>query len=233
MIKKRTDKFNPNQKGFTITELSIAMSMLSVLLIIILMSILNIISVYNKGITLKRVNQSGRAISAEIQSDLRQAKSGGGGIGERHDEDTNGDGATDENDALTGICTGKTSYMWNVYKDGVVLTNITYADVPTERISFVKFSDDGKFCREPASKPTKAQSSVLVDDGLAINEPVRLDPDKSNRHQLIRFTFTISTENQGSGADTDISGGSCQGGAGHDFCALNTFVVTSYAKGVQ
>ena len=55
------------QSGFTLTELSLSMAMLSVLLIIILLSIFNIVGMYNKGLTLKRVNQSGRAISAEVQ----------------------------------------------------------------------------------------------------------------------------------------------------------------------
>jgi len=223
-------KLNPNQKGFTLTELSIALAMLSVLLIIILMSILNIIGTYNKGVTLKRVNQSGRSIVADLQTDLRKSVSTGGGIGERYDKDTAG------NPALTGICTGYDSYIWNLYKDGVLITNLKFNDASAHLISFVKITDPGgQYCKKAGAPvaypiPTEANSSVLVDDGLVIDEPIGLERGYNN--QLLRFTFTISTENQGSGGNADISGGVCSGGGDNNFCALNTFVVTSYAKGI-
>ena len=86
------------QKGFTIPELMLAMSLISVLLIILLLSATYVISTYNKGLTLKRVNQSGRAISDNLQASLKdstQAVSGG----------------------TTRLCTGKYTFIWTLYND--------------------------------------------------------------------------------------------------------------------
>lgn len=220
-----------NNKGFTLTELSLAMAMLSVLLIIILLSILNITGVYNKGITLKRVNQSGRTIAAEMQTDLRKSIPNGG-ITKRVT-------TVGADKFLTGICTGQNSYIWNVYKDGVsVGTNITFDT--GEPVSFVKVPDDGSLCKPLPPGPKKSISSVLLNDELVIGEPVCFgsapdfcDPSSAAGGKMVRFEFTISTQNQGIGADSDITGGVCNGGGGNDFCALNTFVVTSYVNGVQ
>lgn len=208
--------------GFTITELSLAMTMLSVLMMIILLSILNITSVYNKGITLKRVNQSGAAISHELQSSLRTSSLGNvRAIPQQLNVTTT---------VHTRVCTGVYSFVWSVYGDG---------DDAIERfsngneISFIKVRDPGSQQCEP-SPPQIDQDdpdvSVLLGDGLVVRPPtnVTISDDQS----LIRVEYSISTP-EGEDIIYDATGrASCQGGSDDDFCALNTFLVTSYAKGI-
>lgn len=230
--RKLMNKLRNDQKGFTITELSLAMAMLSVLMIIILMSVLNIISVYNKGLTLKRVNQSGRTIAAEMQADLRKSIANTGDTADAGSNlATRSVKKLGDKEVITGICTGHDSFIWNVWGDG----NNTGEkfEGSNELITMVKVSDSGGvYCKAPYDQPKKADSHQLLGDELAMYEPIKLERGSNDR--LVRFTFTISTPDANNAIIADDTGRSnpCDGGKGFDFCALNTFVVTSYAKGI-
>lgn len=210
------------QSGFTIIELSISMAMLSVLMLIVIFSILNIIGVYNKGITLKRVNQSGRTIAAEVQSDLRSAVPSN--IGVR--------GTTLGSTFVpTGLCTGKNSYIWNVWGENGVNTDLKF-DGRNELITMVKTNDPGgEYCKTPFPVPDKSASKVLLGDELAVRMPVGVAVGGGGK--IIQFEFTISTPDENNEIIYDATGrGSCGSGKESEFCALNSFVVTSYAKGI-
>src|SRR5919199_356042 len=56
--------------GFTLIELMLAMTFISILLIAIAMTTIQISSIYNKGITLREVNQAGRSLSDEFQRSI-------------------------------------------------------------------------------------------------------------------------------------------------------------------
>lgn len=92
--------------GFTIVELMLAVSFLSVLLLAIATLAIQAGSVYQRGMTLRMLNQSGRELSDSLRRDFLQAKTdrivprvvdirhGGSIIGGR-------------------ICLGSYSYVWN------------------------------------------------------------------------------------------------------------------------
>lgn len=210
------------QSGFTIIELSISMAMLSVLMLIVIFSILNIISVYNRGITMKRVNQSGRTIAAEVQSDLRSAVPSNIGI-----RGTNMAGTF----VPTALCTGKDSYIWNVWGENGANTNLKF-DGTNELVTMVKTNDPGgEYCKTPFPLPEKNISKALLGDELAIRMPVEVAVGGEGK--IIQFEFTISTPDENNEIIYDATGrGACGGGKEAEFCALNTFVVTSYAKGI-
>lgn len=209
------------QSGFTIIELSISMAMLSVLMLIVIFSILNIIGVYNKGITLKRVNQSGRTIAAEVQSDLRSAVPTN-----VVSKKINLSGTF----VTTAVCTGTDSYMWNVWAENGNTTS-RFADT-NELITMIKINDPGgEYCKPPYPLPEKSNSKVLLGDELVIRTPVEVN--SRGKGNIFQFEFTISTPDGNNDIIYDSSGrGSCGGGKESEFCALNTFVVTSYAKGI-
>lgn len=215
-------KTNNNQSGFTIIELSISMAMLSVLLLIILFSILNITSVYNKGITLKRVNQSGRTIASEVQSDFRNANPSNMGLRGSNLGGTN---------VPTAICSGNDSYIWNVWGESGANTGLRF-DGLNELITMVKVKDSGGvYCKPPFPSPKKEDSKALLGDDLVIRMPV--ESSTGGYGKINQFKFTISTPDDNSEIIYDASGrGACGAGQENDFCALNTFVVTSYAKGI-
>ncbi len=221
-------KHNSRQSGFTIIELTLAMTMLSVLLIIILLSVFNLISIYNKGITLKRANQSARTIASEMQADFRRSVAGTDGgvsVGERTNTPTGHTGAI-----LTGICTGQHTYLWNTINNDGSSTNETY-DNGDPVVGMIQLSDSsGEYCKNTNLHPPKqstatTQVKLLLEDGLIIHELTKLDIGGSGK--LMKFTFTVSTDDTGV-----ITAGQCSAGADGEFCALNTFIVTSYARGI-
>ena len=57
-------------KGFTLIELMLSMTFISILLVAIAVTIIQISNVYNRGITLKEVNQAGRSLSNELQRSI-------------------------------------------------------------------------------------------------------------------------------------------------------------------
>lgn len=65
---------NVSVKGFTIIELMLAMSFLTVLLLAIALLIMQISSIYNKGLTVRAVNEAGQLITADIQRTLNTSK---------------------------------------------------------------------------------------------------------------------------------------------------------------
>lgn len=225
------------QAGFTITELSLSMAMLSVLLVIILLSILNIIGIYNKGLTLKRANQAGRAIASEVQTSFHKTDSTStiADVTWRQTEQVDGE------QVYTRLCTGHYSFIWNVHSINGSKTNEEFEDSSDGPLGMVRVRDSSSdYCRPNGSdykKPAKSDVNVLLGDDLVIRQPVSVqvgkseDPAVLSTTKLVRFVYTISTPE---GENLIFEGGSakCQGGSGDDFCALNTFVVTSYAKGI-
>lgn len=211
------------QSGFTITELSIAMTMLSVLLVVILLSILNITEIYNKGLTLKRVNQSGSAIARNLQTSLRKSSPGNVLSTSRP--------LTATETVNTRLCTGIYSFVWSVLGNGA---NAIESFSSGEEISLIRVKDSSaKLCKPDPPDIDKNDPSVtvLLGDALVIRQPtgVTISDDLS----LVTMQFTISTLADSSDIIYDTSGrAACSGDSNDDFCALNTFVVTSYAKGI-
>lgn len=214
------------QSGFTIIELTLAMTTLSIMMLILVLSTMQLVSIFNKGITLKRVNQSGRTVGTELQNSLRyanptqlnirQATLAGGTV-------------------VTGICTGSTSYIWNIYvkdssnPDNQLSTSIKYSD--EAKVGFAKVADPShEVCNNPSDsyRVPRSASKELIGDGLIVRQPttVAFAPGGG----LVSVTYTLSTD---VAEDIDDSTGrsTCSGGQVHDFCALNTFLVTAYARG--
>lgn len=123
-------KKNRTKSGFTIIELTLTMSFIGVLLITIAIVATNIVSIYQKGMTLKAVNSVGRGLIDEFTSAINLAPSidttslcnslaPGNVDGCIKDQAfkyvfqsiQNSDG-----EQLGGLfCTGNYSYLWNTY----------------------------------------------------------------------------------------------------------------------
>lgn len=216
------------KRGFTIPELMIAMSFLSMLLVVLLLSTMNIISIYNKGLTLKRVNQSGTSIGATMQKSLRSSK---GSPSERKV-------TVGSEEYVVGFCTGQYSYIWSLYptNGSSPLVEAHYDNPSGPLVGFAKVSDNGKsLCDDPTKMPLKKDSVEMLGDGLIMKQPTF--SQSSGNGELISFIYTISTSNNDSDfadpptGSKQYASATCEGGKaqGDDFCALNTFVITSYA----
>lgn len=142
-----------NKKGFTLIELTLAMGFVSALLIAIVLTVIQIGNIYNKGITMKEVNQSGRTLSDELQRSI--AGSSPFDLNKKFiDEDWGG-----------RLCVGKYSYVWNygesISSDDASLYKYLGAAADAEPLRFVKIQDKtGSYC---VKDPTNGYPDVPVD----------------------------------------------------------------------
>lgn len=223
-------EYRKSKSGFTIIELTLAMTAISVLMLILVLSTMQLVSIFNKGITLKRVNQSGRTVGAELQNSLRHANPAQLDVRKS---------TLSGRVVIDGVCIGNTSYIWNIYvsdpsnPSNQLSTSIRYDD--GSRVGLAKVADPSmQVCKnldDSSYRVPKNASKELIGDGLVVREPtsVALTPGGGGG-RLVSVTFTLSTDNI---EDIDDSTGrsTCSGGQVHDFCALNTFLVTAYARG--
>lgn len=133
---RRITKVDPSasKSGFTIIELSLAMAFIAVLLIIIAIVATSLVSVYQKGLSIKAVNGVGRNLIDEFTRAINTAPSvdttslcnslataNVAGCVNDHankyiylEQRSNPDPATGRSEQYNGIfCTGYYSYIWN------------------------------------------------------------------------------------------------------------------------
>lgn len=182
------------QKGFTLIELLLAMTFISVLLLAIAMTILQISAIYNRGMTLKEVNQSGRAISSDVQKAITSsALFPVTNPGSRFIQQGNWGGR---------LCLSQYSYIWN-YGTSVTPNLNIYTPASTTRIRFVKVPDlTARYCTTPLPNITAAGAVELLSAGdhdIAIhNVSVTTSTtatDILTGQQLYTVTFVIGTSN--------------------------------------
>lgn len=237
-------------KGFTIIELLLAMTFVSILLLGIAMTVIQIGSIYNKGLTMKSVDQAGRALSDDIRRILSQSQpfvvnSSSFYVGRLP--------ATDRSALPDGgrLCTGLYSYIWN---SGEALAKqkplneyasaraSTQTDTNNE-IRFIRVQDGGgQYCADPSRPIEKSRSTELLatkSGDLAVQDfsISQLSPiDNPLGQALYRIKLVIGTNNQDALDTMDMT---CRPPADdkslQDFCAINRFDFTAQAgnKGGQ
>lgn len=126
------------QGGFTLIELMLAMGFISFLLLAIALTIIQIGSIYNRGMTLKEVNQTSRSISAELTRGI--ASSEAFSLSQKYVSTSTGG----------RLCLGQYSYLWNYAKSLQDSARVQYQDVTTNNkgpIRFIKVPDaSGAYC---------------------------------------------------------------------------------------
>ena len=163
--------------GFTLIELMLAMAFVSALLIAIAMTIVQVASIYNRGITLKEVNQSGRSIASELQRSIAQTA--------LFSVDSTKPGSKFINQEWGGrLCIGQYSYVWN-YGKYIKLGDTSRLNVylnSTEGIRFVKVLDaNASYCTTAPLPKIDSSSAVEMID--------------VSEHDLSIHSFAISSSN--------------------------------------
>jgi prepilin-type N-terminal cleavage/methylation domain-containing protein len=158
-----------NTKGFTLIELMLAMTYISILLIAIAMTSIQISNIYNKGITLREVNQAGRAISDELQRNISLTvpfdvtpKDGSPATQLSKYVKRNGGGR---------LCIGRYTYAWN-YGNAIAGMNgappvfNTYNDTAGTPVRFAKVSDpSASLCDNPSQRIARLDASEMLASG--------------------------------------------------------------------
>lgn len=165
-----------NKSGFTIIELTLAMSFVAVLLLIITTTTLQVANIYNKGVTIKQINQSGRYLSDEVVRVVNSATPFD--LTSDHLVNTSSGGR---------LCTGDYSFIWN-YGDALNIINNTQTNKYTNpntstAIKFVKVYDpNSDYCIRYST------SALLIDFSKSVE---LLD---SNQYEIVTHGFNISSD---------------------------------------
>ncbi|MBC7746824.1 prepilin-type N-terminal cleavage/methylation domain-containing protein [Pedobacter sp.] len=207
-----------DSKGFTLIELMFAMAFVSFLMIFIVTSIVQTMRIYNKGLAIRDINQSGRQLSEEMTRTLRYANAQQFAAG--------GDRTANQR-----ICANGVSYVWNIETVAGLSTTNKYsgadASIP---IRFIRVDDrSGSLCAVPTSAVTKSQSRDLLGAQLALQ---RLTLSTSEAGRVVTIKALISTQgnNRPSNSATSPSGFECPTGGDGAFCAFGDFPTTVYIR---
>lgn len=220
------------RNGFTLIELMIAMGFVAALLLAIALTVMQIGNMYNRGITLREVNQAGRSISSELQKTISQSASFS--LLPVHKKYII---VTDASGTIGGrLCIGQYSYIWNFGKYlGSAISGVSKYN--GNDIRFAKVSDSaGAYCVLGAvgypDVPASAEVVELLGSGdrdLAIHafSIQSIESDTQTGQQIYKIKFTIGTNDE---ASIDSSYLSCKapnqpGTSDIDasYCAINWF----------
>ncbi len=169
-----------HRNGFTIIELMLAMTFIAVLLVAIAATTIQISNIYTKGITLREVNQAGRALSDELQRNIESSAP----FDATPKVDASPATATSKYVVRDGggrLCLGNYTYAWNY---GKALNG--GAGAPAV---FNKFTDGA-----PArfSKVVDASGSLCEDATKNINRSDSVEMLSSGDRDLVLHTFTVT-----------------------------------------
>lgn len=222
-------------KGFTLIELMLAMGFVSALLLAIAMSVIQVGTMYNKGMILKELNQTAR----EVSNDLDRTIGNQGGFS----LDTDYVPVTASGLKIGGrLCLGSVSYLWN-YGEALQTNNANIVkDSTGAPVRIAKVVDPTKkYCAKTAGvlnlssigAADQPNTTELLRAGDRTLEVYQLEIvkestayDSSTGQQLYTIMYTI-----GSGAYTALNDDrtACKGpgeaGADLQYCAVEQFTL--------
>lgn len=230
-----------NSKGFTLVELMLSMAFVGILLLAISVTSMHIMNTYTKGLTIRELNQSGRAISDDIQRTIAMsapfivspAKTGD---------------ATDLSESryvtLPGggrLCTGLFTYAWN-YGNTSEISGATQTRVyntfenSSDIIRLIKVDDaGGALCTDINRRIERSKAKDLLvagDRNLAVQKmTIELGTrDDASGQALYAISLILGTNDH---SQLDASSSRClppSEGSGYEaFCAVNQFNIIARA----
>lgn len=216
--------------GFTMVELSLAMVFVAILLLSVAIMTIQISQIYNKGITLRQVNEAGRSISRDFDRT----------VGSSMLFDATEGGPAYVNKATGGtlggrLCLGTYTYVWN-YAESFMAGHTPfnkYAGGSPEQIRFIKVNDPGAtLCASPYPDIPSTRVSNLLEAGdrdlmiwkMKIQQASISEVDNQ---ALYHIQFTIGTSGTNGAIDTvSVSCKPPSDAAAYDeYCSVNDFDV--------
>lgn len=222
-----------NTKGFTLIELMLAMTFVAMLLIAIAMTTIQISNIYNKGITLREVNQAGRAISDELQRGVALATP----FDVTPKKDDSPGTATSKYVVRDGggrLCLGGYTYAWNYGKaiaggTGAPAVFNKYSGTNTP-VRFAKVTDaSGALCVNPAAPIIRTNATEMLSSGdrdLVMHSftITRTADESSTSQSIYAISMLIGTNDRQQLTANDASCKPPSDGIGdEDYCSVNQF----------
>lgn len=195
-----TQRTNTRQRGFTLIELMLSMTFVAVLLLTIALSVIQMGTIYNRGMAIKEVNQAAR----DIADDLRRSVQATGvfAITATDADTTDYVRLTQSVNGTTvpvsgRLCLGNYSYIWNTAT--AIETSFTdrarylsSAGIAGDAVNFVKIADTGKkYCAKDVSGTLLNKNIVYAD----IDNATELLT--SGDHTIHVLAFNVTTTDAG------------------------------------
>lgn len=228
-------------KGFTLIELMLAMTFISVLLVAIAMTTIQISNIYNKGITLREVNQAGRSISTELQRSIASSVP----FDVTPKTPSSPPTSTSKFVSYPGggrLCLGAYTYAWNygsALAGGVGAPSIYnyYTDGTTVR--FAKVQDaGGSLCANVSAKIDRSVSTDLLTTGdrnlvMQSFSISQTSNDPGTSQAVYAISMVIGTNDRQQLTTDSASCKSPAAGIGdQDYCSVNQFDIVARAGNV-
>jgi prepilin-type N-terminal cleavage/methylation domain-containing protein len=228
------------QQGFTLIELMLAMTFIAMLLVAIALTTIQISNIYNKGITLREVNQAGRSVSDELQRTIASAtpfdvtpKSGNPPmpVASRYVKWEGGG----------RLCLGNYSYAWNYGEalaggPGAPTVLNKYTDAANDPIRLVKVADaNGSLCTVTTNSIDRSKATDLLTSGdrdLVLHSFTisRTQDEPSTNQAIYTISMVIGTNDRQQLTTDDKSCKAPGDGAGDEtYCSVNQFDVIARA----
>jgi len=224
--------------GFTVVELMLAMTFISVLLLAIALTTIQISNIYNKGITLREVNQAGRSVTSDLQRSIASAVPFD--VTPKTDESAaTADSKYVVRDGGGRLCLGNYTYAWNygaalVGGQGAPSVFNRYND--GQPVLFAKVADpNGALCATPTAPIVRTSATDLISEGdrdLAVHafNIVKTAENATIGQALYAISVTIGTNDQAQLTSNDASCRPPAEGVGaEDYCAVNQFDIIARA----
>jgi prepilin-type N-terminal cleavage/methylation domain-containing protein len=227
-----------NKAGFTLIELMLAMTFISILLVAIAMTTIQISNIYTKGITLREVNQAGRSVSSELQQSI--ASSIPFDVTPKSD---NSPGTLTSRyvvrDGGGRLCLGNYSYAWNYGEalvGGVGAPAIYNRYDNNAPVRFAKIEDaGGALCADVNTRVPLAKASELLSTGdrelvLHSFSITKTSSDPSINQALYAITMVIGTNDRQQLTTDNTSCKPPSSGVGNeDYCSVNQWDIIARA----
>lgn len=227
------------QKGFTLIELMLSVGFIGSLLVLITLIIIQIMGLYNKGLTLKEVNEVSRVVVRDMQQSISSADA----FKLQYLKDTtptnpktlqeaiDHDGDSGEvdyysNDAGGRLCTGVYSYIWNTGGALRAVRDASFGFGGNKEAYKRNSTTDGPVAGYPIQFATRTNADGSKEQ-VAVRFVKKRDPGKEMCRLPAGDLLSTTTHDKLLGDEKDYSN---VFGAGNDELTLYSFDISTPLK---
>lgn len=217
-----------SEKAFTLVELLLAMAGVSVLLVSVVVTTVQLMNMYHKGLTIKSINQAGREVGDAIRRDSLAV--GKGKIVYVAPDSASGQ--------LGRLCIGTKAYLWNTptnLRNGVGVRYVKNDGSQGDEIILARATDttgalcspdaDGRYSTVVSTGGTMGAAELLKGQAdLAIYDISTRNLFNRNGDQAYQVAYTIGTNRE---EEVNTTDNTCRpendSENNYNFCAINQF----------
>ena len=203
------------QGGFTLVELMLAMGFFSAILIASTVVIIQVFSVYNKGLAVQQINALGRRLTDDT---IRVGNSAVGNVNV-------GPGSTPR-----CLVIGSTVYLWSYANDTAASSDVYKVSAPFEVMPFSRYSG-GVSCPSATTVIPRSDIEPLLGSNVRVYNTKIEQIGGAGTNDLLRFRLVLGTYGGAGSPDNPTVTGdtvSCQGGDLGNFCAFGSYDTVIY-----